>query len=69
MTQMNLFTKQKESQMSKTSYGYQGEWGGEMNCKTWIDIYALLHTLVWKVPWTEEPGRLQSMGSLTVRHD
>ena len=26
-------------------------------------------TLVWKVPWTEEPGRLQSMGSLRVRHD
>ena len=21
-------------------------------------------TLVWKIPWTEEPGRLQSMGSL-----
>ena len=26
-------------------------------------------TLAWKVPWTEEPGRLQSMGSLGVRHD
>ena len=26
-------------------------------------------TLAWKVPWTEEPGRLQSMGSLRVRHD
>ena len=25
--------------------------------------------LVWKIPWTEEPGRLQSMGSLRVRHD
>src|SRR5574340_764159 len=23
-------------------------------------------TLVWKLPWTEEPGRLQSMGSLRV---
>ena len=22
----------------------------------------------WKIPWTEEPGRLQSMGSLQVRH-
>ena len=22
-------------------------------------------TLVWKIPWTEEPGRLQSMGSLS----
>ena len=26
-------------------------------------------TLAWKIPWTEEPGGLQSMGSLGVRHD
>ena len=26
-------------------------------------------TLAWKIPWAEEPGRLQSMGSLRVRHD
>ena len=26
-------------------------------------------TLTWQIPWTEEPGRLQSMGSLGVRHD
>ena len=26
-------------------------------------------TLAWKIPWTEEPSRLQSMGSLRVRHD
>ena len=26
-------------------------------------------TLAWKIPWTEEPGRLQSMGSWRVRHD
>ena len=26
-------------------------------------------TLAWKIPWTEEPGRLQSMWSLRVRHD
>ena len=26
-------------------------------------------TLAWKTPWTEEPGRLQSMGSLGVRHN
>ena len=25
-------------------------------------------TLAWRIPWTEEPGRLQSMGSLRVRH-
>ena len=26
-------------------------------------------TLAWKIPWTEEPGRPQSMGSLRVGHD
>ena len=26
-------------------------------------------TLAWKIPWIEEPGRLQSMGSQRVRHD
>ena len=26
-------------------------------------------TLAWKSPWMEEPGRLQSMGLLTVGHD
>ena len=26
-------------------------------------------TLAWKIPWTEEPGRLQSMGSQRVGHD
>ena len=25
-------------------------------------------TLAWKIPWTEEPGRLQSMGSQRVGH-
>ena len=29
----------------------------------------LSRTLAWKIPWMEEPGRLQSMGSLRVRHD
>ena len=25
--------------------------------------------LAWRVPWTEEPGRLQPMGSHRIRHD
>ena len=31
----------------------------------------ILHssTLAWEIPWTEEPRRLQSMGSLKVGHD
>ena len=26
-------------------------------------------TIAWKIPWTEEPGRPQSMGLQRVRHD
>ena len=26
-------------------------------------------TVAWKIPWTEEPGRLQSIGSKRVLHD
>ena len=48
---------------------------------SWCTIlYKLVHasekamaphssTLAWKIPWTEEPGRLQSMGSRRVGHD
>ena len=41
--------------------------------KIWtIIIYVMApysSTLAWRIPWTEEPGRLQSMGSLGVGHD
>ena len=30
---------------------------------------ALSSTLAWKIPWMEEPDRLQSMSSQRVRHD
>ena len=49
------------------------------NCKhIYVVGYVLLSekamaphssTLAWQIPWTEEPGRLQPMGSLWVGHD
>ena len=30
---------------------------------------SLTPVLAWRIPWTEEPGGLQSMGSQRVRHD
>ena len=33
------------------------------------EMAAHSSTLAWKIAWTEEPGRLQSMGSQRVRHD
>jgi len=39
--------------------------------KCWLEKAMAPHssTLAWKIPWTEEPGGLQSMGLLRVRHD
>ena len=45
---------------------------------TWVIILEIItekamathfSTLAWKIPWMEEPGRLQSMGLLGVGHD
>ena len=32
------------------------------------DMATHSSTLAWKIPWTEEPGRLESMGSQRVGH-
>ena len=33
------------------------------------EMATLSSVLAWKIPWTEEPGSLQSMGSQRVGHD
>ena len=33
------------------------------------EMATLSNTLAWKIPWTEEPVRLQSMGLQRVGHD
>ena len=37
--------------------------------ESWRRQWHHSSTLAWKVPWTEEPGRLQSMGLLRVGND
>ena len=41
--------------------------GGEDPLEKEMTAYSII--LVWKIPWTEEPGRLQSMGLQRVTHD
>ena len=43
----------------------------ECNCAVVLEKAMAPHssTLAWKISWMEEPSRLQSMGSLRVRHD
>ena len=46
-------------------------WGRkELNMTRQLEKAMATHSsLAWKILWTEEPARLQSMGSLRVRHD
>ena len=46
-------------------------WVGSLRREDPLEKEMATHssTLAWKIPWTEEPGRLQSMGSQRVRHD
>ena len=39
----------------------------EVNCREVLAPHS--STLAWKIPWMEEPGGLQSMGLLRVRHN
>ena len=41
--------------------------GGEDPLEKEMAIHS--STIAWKIPWTEEPGRLQSMGLRRVGHD
>ena len=54
-----------ESHRQRNLAGYTVHGG----CKELDTMAPHSSTLAWKIPWTEEPGRLQSMGSQRVRHD
>jgi len=58
---MNLYTKQKFAHSLALTYTYY----------YYSEKAMAPHssTLAWKIPWMEEPGRLQSMGSHRVGHD
>ena len=43
--------------------------GGDLSSPMEKAMAPDFSTLAWKIPWTEEPGRLQSMGLRRVGHD
>ena len=49
----------------------RGEWKSLINAQYLEDKAMVPHssTIAWKIPWLEETGRLQSMGSQRIRHD
>ena len=50
--------------MQETRVGYRGQ---EDPLEEGMATHSSI--LAWRIPWMEEPGGLQSMGSLRVRHD
>ena len=56
---------------SKVSVCNAGDPGSMLDREDPLEKEVATHssTRAWKIPWTEEPGRLQSMGLLRVRHD
>ena len=59
------------AQMVKHLPTIQETWVQSLGWEDLLEKAMTTHssTLAWKIPWTEEPGRLQSMGSLRVGHD
>ena len=59
------------AQMVKHMPAMQETWVQSLGWEDPLEKEMATHssTLAWKIPWTEEPGRLQSMGLQTVRHN
>ena len=60
-----------EPQTVKNLPAMQETWVRSLGWKDSLEKGMAIHStvLAWRIPWTEEPGGLQSMGSQRVRHD
>ena len=69
----NLFNLRTSlvAQVGKNLPAMQETWVRSLGWKDPLEKGMATHfsILVWRIPWTEEPGRLQSMGSQQVRHN
>ena len=59
------------AQMVKKLLAMQETWVRSLGWKDPLEKEMATHSsiLAWRIPWTEEPDRLQSMGLQTVGHD
>ena len=59
------------AQMAKSLVVMQETWVQSLGPEDPLEKEMATHssTLAWKIPWTEAPGKLQSMGSQRVRHN
>ena len=69
-----LFVILRASQVVQTVKRLPAMWETQVRSLDWEDplekeMETHSSTLAWKIPWIEEPGMLQSMGSQRVRHN
>ena len=64
----NLYCKTQEITIRLCLVGLQ-RWSAEQRVTTEEGMATHSSFLAWRIPWTEEPGGLQPMGSQRVRHD
>ena len=66
-----LFMASLVAQMVKRLPAVRETWVRSLGWKDPLEKEMATHssTLAWRIPWTEEPGRLQSMGSQRLGHD
>ena len=59
------------AQMVKNLLAMRETWVRSLSWEDSLEEGMAAHSsiLAWEIPWTEEPGRLQSMGSQRVGHD
>ena len=59
------------AQMVKHSSGIQETWVQSQGQEDPLEKEMAAHSsiLAWRIPWTEEPGRLQSVGLQRIGHD
>ena len=67
----HLYSAFLVAQMVKCLSTMQETWVRSLGWEDTLEKEMAIHsrTIAWKIPWTEEPGRLQSMGSQRVGHD
>ena len=66
-----LFLTLMVAQMVKCLPTMQETWVRSLGWEDPLEKEMATHSsiLAWEIPWTEDPGRLQSMGSARVRND
>ena len=59
------------AQWQRTCLPMEETWVRSLGWENPLENAVTVHssTLAWRIPWTEEPGGLQSMGSQRVKHD